>query len=88
MVRWNLFSTADKSYQSYYMIPCSTTGETKWLTTTVDVSSANKTNYVVRGTFNGTLSIIYGKIDCDGLTTDQYKEVTLSGYFRVRWSRY
>jgi hypothetical protein len=80
------FTTADKSYADVYHL-CGTP-DNKYLTTTVDVSSANKTSYVIRGTFNGTLSIDNGEMLCNSFYITQYKEVRLSGYFRVRWQAY
>lgn len=80
------FTTADKSYADIYSI-CGPP-DNKYLTTTVDVSSANKTSYVIRGTFNGTLSIENGQTSCNSFVITQYKEVKLSGYFRVKWQSY
>jgi hypothetical protein len=80
------FTTADKSYADVYSI-CGPP-DNKYLTTTVDVSSANKTSYVIRGTFNGTLSIENGQTSCNSFVITQYKEVKLSGYFRVKWQSY
>ncbi len=80
------FNTADKSYKCIYSI-CGPP-DNKCLTTTVDVSSANKTRYTIRGTFNGTLSIDNGEILCNSFYITKYKEVKLSGYFRVKWQAY
>jgi hypothetical protein len=80
------FTTANKSYSPVYSI-CGPP-DNKYLTTTVDVSSANKTSYVIRGTFNGTLSIENGETLCNSFYITKYKEVKLSGYFKVKWQRY
>lgn len=72
----------DKNYSSHYF----NCPGYKYLTTTVDVSSANQTSYVIRGTFNGTLCIINGETSCESTKIAQYREVNLTGYFRIRWA--
>lgn len=76
------FDMEDKSYgSSYFSCPGYT-----YLTTNVDVSSANKNTYVIRGTFNGTLCIEDGETTCDNFPITKYREVGLTGFFRVRWA--
>jgi hypothetical protein len=80
------FNTTDKTYRCTYSI-CGPP-DFKCLTTNVYVSRANKIRYVIKGTFNGTLSIVNGQTLCNSFLIEQYKEVEMSGYFRVKWQNY
>lgn len=79
--------TLDSNYNSSYFVPCSTTGEIKYLTCSINVTRANAEQQVLLGSFAGTLSVMFGTKNCGDYITDDYKEVELIGYYRVRWSK-
>lgn len=78
------FSTKTKSYKQSYQQGCDNT--LVYTNVTLGVSKLSKNNLVAEGNINGKMVISDGEIDCPVLKITKWKQVDITGSYRLYWT--
>lgn len=60
-------------------------GDPKWVTTFVTVGRANRERQYITGTFDGTMMVTHGTVDCMGSPMPKEDQVPVTGAFFTIW---